>query len=241
MERQSFLFLVGNIQAQHPMVFAWIVQAITPIGVPGIYELIGTPKMLARFQTQEWIDKNIILSNAMGYVCFIAGNQKLIKNYQTEKALILNRKENFFGETFGQKFAVRLLVGHLKEFSPDLSANKEEQGGFGIKKELYRPFQEILSCLAIFYDIQSTHTLERLRVLITLGIFSTEGGKNLHNAINLVLGLRLEAHLFYKDEKEILCYIEEYKPLEKELLYLDEERISVLHEIYKVLIPFVRL
>ena len=41
----------------------------TPLGY-GVYELIGTPKQLARFQTPEWIDQNIILANASNSVCW---------------------------------------------------------------------------------------------------------------------------------------------------------------------------
>ena len=47
----------------------------TPLGIPGVHELIGTPKQLARFQTLKWIDQNIILANATNCVCWIAGDQ----------------------------------------------------------------------------------------------------------------------------------------------------------------------
>ena len=48
----------------------------------------------------------------------------------------------------------------------------------------------------------------------------------------------IEAHLFYQDEKEFLCHPEEGKPQEPQLLYINQEHIACLHEIYKVLLPF---
>ena len=57
----------------------------TPLGVPGLYELIGTPQQLVRFQTLEWIDQNIILANAANCVCWIGGDEKLIDLYRQRK------------------------------------------------------------------------------------------------------------------------------------------------------------
>ncbi len=210
----------------------------TPYGNRDTYELIGTPSNLARFQLQEWIDQNIIVSNAMGSVCFVTGDKRLFEEYEKEKAIILNEKKSFFGESHRKVFAIQLLVGHLQEFKPDLSQNKEQQKAFGIKKEIYRPFQEMISCLALFYNLVSTNTLERVQSLVKIGVFCVEGGRNLEKAISQVLLLRLKAHLFYRDEKEFLCHIIEGELQEPELLYLDAVHINLVRQIYRVLIPF---
>ena len=133
---------------------------------------------------------------------------------------------------------MRLLAGHLTEFAPNLSQDKEQDNAFGIKKELYRPFQEILSSLALFYDLKARNTFERIDELVEKGVFSAKGAENLKQALRKVLALRLEAHLFYQDEKEFLCHPEEGKPQEPQLLYINQAHIESLHEIYKVLIPF---
>ena len=59
----------------------------TPLGIPGLYELMGTPEKLAQFEQQPWIDRNIILTNAMSHVCLVAGSEKLLEKYNKEKKL----------------------------------------------------------------------------------------------------------------------------------------------------------
>jgi ankyrin repeat protein/Tfp pilus assembly protein PilF len=217
----------------------------TPLGKPGLYELIGTPKQIARFQTLKWISDEIILANALSCVCWVMGSTKLVDMYISEKTAIQRPKrswsEYFNGispQVLSETLAMRLLAGHLTEFAPNLSKEKEQDNAFGIKKELYRPLQEILSSLAIFYDLKSCNSFERIDELVKKEVFSKQGGDNLKQALHLVIILRLAAHLFYKDEKEFLCHPEEGKPQDPHLLYLDSHHIEILHEIYKVLIPF---
>ena len=62
--------------------------------------------------------------------------------------------------------------------------------------------------------------------------------KNLKKALQQVLALRCEAHVFYQKEEEFLLQVEESKIQDPHFLYLDEKRLAMLHEIYKVLIPF---
>ena len=139
-----------------------------------------------------------------------------------------------------RELALRLLAGHLQEFSPNLTKEKEEINAFGIKKELYRPIQEILSSLALLFKLNSTNTSERIDELVKLKVFSSQGAANLKKAISQALDLRLEAHLFYKDETEYLYQIETDQPQDLQKLYLTPERVNTLKEIYKVLIPFCK-
>ena len=211
----------------------------TPLGVPGLYELIGTPQQLARFQTPEWIDQNIILANATNCVCWIAGDRKVDRYLQEQKSSCSEIKtKRVWKKESREILAMRLLAGHLAEFAPNLSQEKEQDNAFGIKKELYRPLQEILSSLALFYDLKAKNTFERIDELVEKEVFSKKGAENLKQALRKVLTLRLEAHLFYQDEKEFLCHPEEGKPQEPQLLYINQEHTESLHEIYKVLIPF---
>jgi ankyrin repeat protein/predicted nucleotidyltransferase len=181
-----------------PSGFSFDTGGNTPLGVPGLYELIGTPKQLAKFQTSLWMDRNIILVNASSTVCLVAGDPKLYSAYNSEK-----EKAWLYQETY-KTISLNLLAGHLMEFSPNLSKEKEDLKAFGIKKELYRPFQGILGCLAVFYHLKKLNSFERIEELVDLGIFSSEGATSLKHALSQVLKLRLEAHLFYKDEKEFL-------------------------------------
>ena len=211
-----------------------------PIG--GAFELITTPEKLAQLQSSEWIDSNIILCNVMNSVCLVEGDGKLASKYLKKKTEVQKRKEAQSKDALQnrEKLALRLLAGHLQEFSPNLTKEKEEVNAFGIKKELYRPFQEIISSLSLLYKLTSTNTFDRIDELVKLKVFSAQGAKNLKQAVSQALNLRLEAHLFYKDETEFLHHIEEGKPLDPKKLYLTKERVKTLQEIYKVLIPFCK-
>lgn len=215
----------------------------TPLGKPGFYELIDTPEGLAQFQCEHWMDADIIVTNALSSVCHVAGNRKLMNKYYQAKESQLNITDGVFsftGIAFREKLSLQLLRGNLVEFKPDLSKQKQETNAFGIKKELYRPFQSILGSLAIFYGIEAESSFAIIDLLLKKGIISSQGEKNLKKALQQVLALRFEAHAFYQKEEEFLLQIEEGKIQDPHFLYLDEKRLSMLHEIYKVLIPFHR-
>ncbi len=212
----------------------------TPLGVPGVYELIGTPKQLAQFQSVKWMERNIILPNAMSTICLVSGDKKLEASYNKEKKKIQQLKEKQAGmqRKNSEELAMRLLAGHLIEFSPNLSKEKEKENAFGIKKELYRPFQEILGCLSLLYNLKEKNTFGRISELAISNIISHESYFYLDMAIKQVLSLRLQAHLFYKDEKEFLCHAEEGRPQDPSLYYFNEQNIKSLGQIYMVLLPF---
>ena len=74
-------------------------------------------QQLASFQTLKWIDRNIILPNALSAVCSVAGNEKLITAYREAVKKEMEKEPH--------TLAFRLLAGHLQEFRPDLSQEKE--------------------------------------------------------------------------------------------------------------------
>ena len=210
----------------------------TPLGVSGVYELIGTPRKLAQFEEIQWINRNIILPNAMNTVCWILGDKTLVDQYNKEKIIILDKKSSKNKKTNREELAFSLLKGNLEEFRPNLTKEKEEIKAFGIKKELYRPFQEGMSCLAIYYNLKEKNTFSRIDELLDLKVISAKGAVNLKAAFKCVLSLRFEAHQFYQDEQEYLCHPEEGKEHDSSLLYMNEKHIEALHAIYRVLLPF---
>lgn len=212
----------------------------TPMGVNGVYELIGTPKTLAQFQRVQWMNRSIILPNAMSHVCFVAGEESLISDYNKEKRRVqeLIERHGKSNEKTHKILAMHLLAGHIEEFAPSLTKEKEETAAFGIKKELYRPFQEIIASLALFYQLEAKTTFDRIDELVNKGIFSIKAAEKLKQAISHVLTLRLKAHLFYEDEKEFLCHPEQGQSTDPQLMYFNEKTLEILQEIYRVLIPF---
>ncbi len=126
----------------------------------------------------------------------------------------------------------------MNSSAPPNNSPSFNPSNFGVKKELHRPFQEILGCLSLLYHLNEKSTFARIDELLRLNVFCAEGAENLKKAINQVLSLRLQVHLFYKDEKEFLCHPEEGKPQDPTLYYFSEQNLECLHEIYKVLLPF---
>lgn len=153
----------------------------TPCGVPGYYELIDTPERLARFVSEEWIKQNQILANVMSTVVYVAGNQGLVEQYEIEKNRVLNQKEH--KQSNREILAYKLLQGHIVEFAPNLSIQKEHTGAFGAKKELYRPFQEILGCLSLLNCLTEKNSFRRIEELKGKNIFSDEDANKLNCAI----------------------------------------------------------
>ena len=190
----------------------------TPLGVQGVYELIGTAEELAQFQSVKWIDRNIILPNALNTVCLIGGNAELMASYN--QAVSSHLEEKIENEKMRNYLAFRLLQGHLEEFRPNLSQEKEKMQAFGVKKELYRPFQEILSSLSLLFSLKEKSTSQRIRELQDLKIFSPEGATHLIEAVEKVLKMRLKAHLFYEDETEYLFHMPDDEMLDSQLLLL---------------------
>ena len=216
-----------------PSGFSMDIGGNTPLGVPGVYELIGTPYELAQFLDLKWIDRNIILPNALSNGAFLTGHKKLFEQYQQCKREKLS-EESLEGP-LRKVLAFRLLKGHLEEFQPDLGVEKKKTRAFGIKKELYRPFQEILGSLSLFIGIEAKTTCKKIRVLTKSAVFSYQGRWNLNNNFRRALCLRMEAHLFYQDEKEYLCHPEENKALDPGLLYFKDHHREIVPKVYRAL------
>lgn len=208
-----------------------------PLG--GLFELIGTPVKLSTLQSKEWIDKSVILANVMSNVCLIGGDEALFSSYGREMLHQQNQKDRK-GIPHHEHLAWTLLSGHLEEFAPNLSKEKESLKAFGIKKELYRPIQEIVNSLAILYKAKSNNTFERIDELECMQVFSDMGVENIKTALRKALELRLEAHFFYRDEQEYLCHRDESKADDPSLLYMQKKHVEALKQIYAFLDPFHR-
>lgn len=229
----------------NPCGFSMDTGGNTPLGSPGFYELIGTPEQIASFNSSQWIRDNQILANALSTTCLVMGDEKLYKKYEKERSKVLklpyipaSKKEQVEGTTNREVLTLKLMRGALYEFKPNLSAEKEELKAFGIKKELYRPLQEGLSALSLLFKLKEKRSSDRLEALKKLKILSQQGANNIKKAFSLVLALRVEAHLFYKDEQEFLFHQDNEKSKDSNYLYFTKDHLEALYEIYQVLLPF---
>ncbi|CAM0117313.1 ankyrin repeat domain-containing protein [Rhabdochlamydiaceae symbiont of Dictyostelium giganteum] len=204
----------------------------------GESELIGTPLYFAGFQTARRMEENIIFTNVLNCTDYLDGDLELVRMYEQERKRISSQKTGTPSIPFHKMLGLHLLEGHLLEFKPNLSLEKEELKAFGIKKELYRPLQEVINGLALFFDIKEKNSLERIDALAKLKVFSERGAGNIKKAFKSVLSLRLKAHLFYKSEEEILFHKEPGQIEDPHKLYIDSSTQSQLKEIYGLLLPF---
>lgn len=199
--------------------------------------LIGTPRAIARFQKEEAVENNIILSNALTTVSLIQGHSRLLEEYQKEKREILEQKSPS-GLSLRQSLALKLLKDDLVEYRPNLTNDKEKVKAFGVKQELYRPIQAGINCLSLFFGVEENSTRKKIDRLVAKNVLNRKGATNLKKALSLALQIRLQAHLFYRRENELLYHKEEGKQLESGLLYFNSELTEMVRQIYQVLIPF---
>lgn len=228
-----------------PTGFSLDIGGLCPSGKSGVYELIGTPKELARFQTKEWLGRNdaeIILANAMTTVSYLIGDSDLIVAYQREIHQILDANVRGFLSWSRRKLrqdrALELMRGFVEEFEPKLDQDKIDLRGFDVKKELYRLPQTVISGLALYFGLKSSNTIQKIGELEHKKLISAAGAKQLKQAFRSILKLRVQTHLFYGTEREVLYYAHSVDGIGAEkLLIISPEIKTELIEIYRVLIP----
>lgn len=226
--------------------FSVDIGGLCPNGKSGVYELIGSPKQLAELQTEDWLRQNdaeIILVNAMTTVCCVAGDQRLVVAYEEEVNRILNTSPSASSSSspirrVREIRAFELMQGYVREFCPRLNQDKIDLRGFDVKHELYRLPQTVISGLALYYDLRSKNTLDRIEELRKRKIITDEGAKRLKNAFRLIVMLRIRSHLFYKSEKEVIYHSR--GPSDEnavDLFVMTPAMTGVLCGIYRTLIP----
>ncbi|MBF5058769.1 tetratricopeptide repeat protein [Candidatus Neptunochlamydia vexilliferae] len=227
-----------------PQGFSMDSGGLSPLGRPGGHELIGTPEELALYQDPTWLKKHsgeIILANALTQTSFVYGEEKLLQAYTQAINRFLNLKEGatlkFFGGTKQRELrGLDLLRGHLHEFKPTLDEDRIQGRAFGVKQDLYRPLQMAISGLLLYLGFRSCKTLEGIKSLQERGFLNKQGATRLKKALRSLLTLRIQTHLFYQKEQEILYLPKGPKDTSAQGLYLIDNS-NALREIYRVLIP----
>jgi hypothetical protein len=101
----------------------------------------------------------------------------------------------------------------------------------------------IVGALALYYGLETISTLAQIEELAKQNILSQEGANRLQQALRQTLIWRFQAHLFYRNEKEILYHAQGAEdPLAQGLLTFGEKETKLLLEMYwvemyRVLIP----
>ncbi|WP_194847640.1 tetratricopeptide repeat protein [Candidatus Neptunochlamydia vexilliferae] len=160
--------------------FSMDIGGLSPLGKPGVYELIGTPQELASYQNPAWLQKHdgeMILVNAMTRGSFLVGFPNLLTTYQKEVTKWLDKREGSFfsrGSKEREKRALNLLKGHAEEFKPYLTDDRIDIRAFDIKRDLYRPLQMAIGGLLLYHGIESQETLQRTQALLAKNLISSK-------------------------------------------------------------------
>ncbi|MGR3973326.1 MAG: tetratricopeptide repeat protein [Candidatus Rhabdochlamydia sp.] len=204
----------------------------------GENEVIGTPESFAHFQTVERMNENIIFTNALNSVAYLDGDPELVSQYEQMSHELRCASLNALSRPFHEILAIRLLEGGLSEFNPNYFKENELFNVFGIKKELYRPVQEIINGLALFFNIKEKNTLGRVDALVKMKLFSASGAKQIHQAFHDLLSLRFKAHLFYKSEEELTYQYESWQVPDLSKFILNDAEKQQLQSFYCFIMPF---
>lgn len=228
---------------------------LSPLGVgglygEGLYELIGTVERLAEFQTKSCGEHGeVILVNALRTVCYIAGDETFISHYQREVEMILNQtgsssSSQSVAQTLRQTRALELIRGYVQEFEPKFNQERIDLRAFDVKKGLYRFPQSVISALALYYNVKGNNTIEQINGLKERRVFSSDGANNLKSLLSFLFSLRVDTHLFYKKEVEVVYYPERrglQPESESEKLFQASPFLqNNIIEAYRKLMPFCK-
>lgn len=225
--------------------FSMDVGGLSPFGKEGVYELIGTPSELAQLQSEAWFQKNdceVILLNAMGTASLVAGEPSLVVAYQREVNRILDsKKKGSIDLKLREDRALEWLKGYLDEFKPLLNQDKIDLRGFNVKKEFYRLIHLVIYALALYHNLKSVNTFERIDELAANRFISAAGADQLKRALRSIIRLRIETQLFYKAEIETIYHSRGVGDKDGEGLFAITPELNLeIIEIYRTLIPLHR-
>ena len=188
------------------------------------------------------------LANFLKTVHFVHGSkEKLVINYRVAMEAQINKQVStaiFDAESIQRTSEVvqkakiaqerkrqllSAMESDLMDFSLGLSKAKEEKGSLYIKRECHRFLGNVIQKLCLYYDIVGEDTWERLNKLKTENKIGGVGYKNLCEAMNAILSLRLKRHEYSfrkSDQDKQTIHIE-----------FNEEDRRKLVEILRVLLP----
>ena len=217
---------------------------MSPLGKPGVYELIGTPKAIAAYQDPVWLQKHTqetLFVHALTQSSLIMGEEKLLRLYETKMGKWLEPEPLSFRKKIKlrEQRALHLLQEQTQEFKPHLIDKKVDIRALDIKKDLYRPFQIFIDSLLLYHGYKRQGVIVGIEILEAKRIIGAAEAAQLKTALNQILMLRVRAHFFYQKKQEILCNVREHEGRDGKGLYLiSSEELDTILEIYRVLIPF---
>ena len=168
-----------------------------------VYELIGIPREISKFQRLEWVKANHQLAGSLRTVLVINSGEKameLVRDYKLclneELDRLVAQEEDIppRGRKMRETLALLELVRDFDVFNPRLG--QEDQAGrfFDVKKEIYRLMDRLVANVSLYFNACAQSAWECLEWLYKENILSERGMRNLFVAVSIGAELRARAY-----------------------------------------------
>jgi signal-transduction protein with cAMP-binding, CBS, and nucleotidyltransferase domain len=162
-----------------------------------------------RFERGDW-QKNVLNLIALMDARFICGDRSLAQGFAEMVRSRAREDAQAMFQMARVVSAMRLSKGFLRWFV--VEAEGEHKGEFNLKLLAWTPLVMCVRLLAVYFAIEETSTVERIRLLRTGGCFTDRMAEDLTDAYHVISQLRVLQQT--KRRKRIVdddCYINPYE------------------------------
>ncbi|MFI5343712.1 MAG: ankyrin repeat domain-containing protein [Chlamydiales bacterium] len=214
--------------------FTMAMNGLSPIDEAGHCQMIGTPEKLASFNFHS--ENKELLEHEMTIASMIyqpSLDDALVRRFLHHKQSRLKEKHLAITD----HPAIPVLKKLRDEFRSNPSYEEAELTGFDIKKNLYDFLINTIQCLLFVKGLSHCDFLSGINLLEKHGVINSSGLTNLTYTYKLLTSLRMQAQLFYSEEKEILSAPLKSNDLQRRKLFQIPEDSDVMCLIYRALNP----
>lgn len=214
-----------------------------------IYELIGTPDEISKFQRLKWVKVNPQLASVLRTVLMINQDEeaeKLVRLYKQNVNLELARLVAHEGDDDSEKLREALarleLATDFYKFNPRLG--QEDQAGkfLDIKKEIYRLMDRLLASVALHFNADGQSAWDCLQWLRNRKILGEKGMRNLFVAVSIGAEMRARAYVEREKQNDYLDCCEFInacqKGLDTAVCMLGVSSVDTMFRYYYSVLPF---
>ena len=168
-----------------------------------VYELIGSPVEISKFQRLEWLKVNPQLAGVLRTVLVITPGEKAVKLVQDYTVCLREELDELVAQEgdfpprerkLRETLAVLELARDMDVFNPRLG--QEDQAGrfFHVKKEIYRLMDRLVASVGLYFNASGQSAWECLEWLHKENFLSERGLRNLFVAVSIGAELRASAY-----------------------------------------------
>lgn len=217
-----------------------------------VYELIGIPEEISKFQRLEWVKVNPQLAGVLRTVLVITRGEKAVELARDYKLCLNEELDRLVAQEgdipprkrkMRETLALLELARDLDVFNPRLG--QEDQAGrfFEIKKEIYRLMDRLVASVGLYFNACAQSAWECLEWLHTENFLSERGMQNLFVAFSIGAELRARAYTEGGRQDDYLdcqafgdvCEI----GLDAAVHALDLPPVQTLYRYYLTVLPFL--